>query len=493
MKLKAFIGVIFLLCIFHSKATNPIKVQEMIDPDSLLEIYASDTTASSKTKTQSTTPNTKNESVDTNIEKQAFDSLVAVKKLKSKNSIPPSTLPTTKPKPIHIDSLVLETNPFFIDLVYNGLPLNFNWNLKPDFQTLYYGEKASCLTESIYKPVKIQSPEEFIVDLRRNARNEITRKAAYLYVFSADELPDPTVNKSDFIKWEPIHNVQFVDNEDTLSSQEKRLIVKKAQLSPFQRKIIALAQFSQNSVSSNWYQGGNSNVAILGILSADLNYDDKKNTQWENHGEWRMGFNSVSGDTLRLLNTNDDVLKMTSKFGFRANGNWFYSGSVDFSTQFFNSYRGVNSTVLKTSFLAPVRFNIGIGFDYKYQKIFSLMLSPIAYKYIYVNENTHVDPNLFGIKTGRNTLKEVGSSFKACLSYVPLREIQVDSKLSFYTNYQNVEIDWETVCNFTINRFLSARISFNPRYDNTVIMAPGEHAKLQFKQLMSLGFSHKFR
>lgn len=193
-----------------------------------------------------------------------------------------------------------------------------------------------------------------------------------------------------------------------------------------------------------------------------------------------------------MLSTNDDVIKINSKLGIKAGGNWFYSGSVDFSTQLFSSYKGINSTVKKTSFLTPVRLNIGVGLDYKYKKIFSLMLSPVSFKYIYLDDNL-VDPKLFGIQTGKHELTEIGSSFKATYSYAPVREIQLDSKFSFYTNYQKVEIDWEMVCNFTINRFMSTRISFNPRYDNTVIEKAGERAKIQYKQLLSVGFSHKFK
>jgi len=76
-------------------------------------------------------------------------------------------------------------------------------------------------------------------------------------------------------------------------------------------------------------------------------------------------------------------------------------------------------------------------------------------------------------------------------SYAYAREIQIDSRLSFYTNYEKVEIDWEIVGNFTINRFLSTRISLNPRYDNTQILAAGDKARLQFKELLSFGFSYR--
>ena len=120
------------------------------------------------------------------------------------------------------------------------------------------------------------------------------------------------------------------------------------------------------------------------------------------------------------------------------------------------------------------------------------MISPVSYKYIYVKNNKNVDPNLFGIKTGERVLSEVGSSFNAILCLPLTKEIQIDSKLNFYSNYESVVVDYELVCNMMINRFMSTRISINSRYDTSVILPPGEINKIQFKQLLSVGFSHKF-
>jgi len=83
----------------------------------------------------------------------------------------------------------------------------------------------------------------------------------------------------------------------------------------------------------------------------------------------------------------------------------------------------------------------------------------------------------------------VGSSFRAQISYSPVRELQIDSKLSFYTNYEKIEVDWEIIGNFKFNRFLSTRLSLNPRYDNTVLT--DEKAMIQFKQLLTFGLSYK--
>ncbi len=429
--------------------------------------------------------------LNSDLEKHAFDSLIAVNRAALKDTLKWFKQPNDL-APIHIDSLILQSNPFYIDLVYENPPLNFNWNLITEFRPLYYGAAPSSLTSNTYERIKTTTPEQFISTFRNETRRNISRTSAHLYAFTFDQLPDPEGNKNYLIQAKKIEKIHFVDENDDEEYTKRKIRVEKLQLGPWQHKANALAQFSENSVSSNWHQGGTNNLSVLGILSGKLNFDDKKSIQWDNSAEWRVGFNTVAGDSLRMLSTNDDVVKLNSKLGVKAGGNWFYSGSVDFSTQLFSSYKGINSTVKKTAFLTPIRLNIGVGLDYKYKKIISLMVSPVSFKYIYLN-NSLVDPKLFGIKAGDHQLTEIGSSFKALFSYAPVREIQLDSKFSFYTNYQKVEIDWEMVCNFTINRFMSTRISFNPRYDNTVIEKAGEKARIQYKQLLSVGFSHRFK
>ncbi|MDD3321794.1 MAG: DUF3078 domain-containing protein [Paludibacter sp.] len=398
-------------------------------------------------------------------------------------------IPTELPL-LPVDTLVLLNNPFFINLVFTGIKLDFNWK-KADLKTLYYGNEPKTIADISFKTPQLKKEDEVIYDLRNKARNEISRTAANLYSTTFDQLPNPESNKNNYIKGLNLDKIIFVE-KDMVNPYDSKINIIKEKVSPWSKKAQGMVQFSQNLVSGNWYQGGNSNMAVLGVLTGQMNYDNKKNIQFENNAEWRMGFYFVDDSTaLRPVNTNNDILKVNSKLGFKINGNWFYSGSIDFSTQFLNNYQAVNSEVLKASFLTPVRLNVGIGLDYKYKKIFSLALSPLSYKYIYVNDTTHVNQNLFGVKKDENKLSEVGSAFKATLSYSPVREIQIDSKLSFFTNYEKVEVDWEIVGTFVVNRFLSTRLSINPRYDNTVIMTNGEKARIQFKELLSFGFSYK--
>ena len=494
MKYKVFTTVVFFIFVFKIFAIQSPRFSnddnspksDLVDTDSLMHGLFSDTISTPKMPTVSgkaqviTETKTTVKPVGTkiaDIEKSAADTIVYF-------SLP------DRPVRVKVDSLLFLANPFFIELVYKGLPFDFDWNVQPDFRTLYYGGKATTMSDCLLRPVDTKTPEQSVADLRQYAREQILLNEADLYVMTFDDLPDLDGYESHIIKAKSLKNLQFVNDDQPF--RHRRLVVRREQMGPWQYAAKADAQFSQNYVSKNWYQGGFSNVAILGIVTGKVNYDDKKCVQWENNLEWRIGFNSVAGDTLHMLSTNDDVFKINSKLGIKAGGNWFYSGSVDFATQLFNSYNGINSTVMKTSFLTPVRMNIGVGLDYKYKKIFSLMISPVSYKYIYVHNSKHVDTNLFGIATGGRVLSEIGSAFTATLTYPVSHEIQLDSKLSFYTNYEKVEIDWEMVLNMKINRFMSTRISINPRYDNTVILAAGDKANIQFKQLLSVGFYHKF-
>ena len=77
-------------------------------------------------------------------------------------------------------------------------------------------------------------------------------------------------------------------------------------------------------------------------------------------------------------------------------------------------------------------------------------------------------------------------------AWKPVREVALDAKFYLYTNYHDVELDLEVNCDFIINRWLSARLTLHPRYDTSVILEGDTKAKIQFRELLSIGFAHKF-
>ncbi len=358
-----------------------------------------------------------------------------------------------------------------------------NTEAHPLAAPLYFvASPRKSLADTIAEPMNLFT-------LRRNVRTYLTGHCADIYIGMYDSLEH---EKPHFI--EAPHDIVIPVKALVYDPEEERLEKIRAirnQFSPWHYEALLMLQLTQNYVSKNWYTGGNSNFALLGIAQGTVNYDNRKNFTWENTMEWRMGFNTVDADTLRKVNTNDDIFKFYTKANLRAFGLFSYSLTADFQTHFFHTWKE-NTTVAKTAPFSPIRLNLAFGLDYKPVNGLSILLSPLAYKFVYANDTKHTNPADFSIAEG-NMLNELGSSLRVEWAWNPVREIALDTKFYCYTNYKRVELDLEVACDFIINRYFSARVMLHPRYDNTVILPDNEKAKIQFKELLSIGFAHKFR
>ena len=145
-----------------------------------------------------------------------------------------------------------------------------------------------------------------------------------------------------------------------------------------------------------------------------------------------------------------------------------------------------------------MKFFIYGGLDYRPIKDFSILVAPATYKLVYAHfgdgDSIHnVDVTNYGIKAGEHLRSDFGSSIRVQWQWRPVREFGLETELYFFTNYRNVEIDWEINGEFYINRFLSIRLMLHPRFDSEYIAEGDTKPKMQFKELLSVGFSHKFR
>ena len=259
----------------------------------------------------------------------------------------------------------------------------------------------------------------------------------------------------------------------------------------WRKEATLMAQITQNYVTPNWYQGGSSSFAALGIAKGQINYIGESFT-WENTGEWRIGGSTVSADRLHKVNTTDDLFRIYSKANLRIVPKLFTSLSAELETRLLPTYKS-NSMELKSAPFSPIRFNAAFGIDYKPVKGLSISVSPVSYKVIHIMDTVRVNPKDFGLDEHQRTQHNIGSSMRVEYVWKPVREVNIESKFYLYTNYQNVEVDLEVNCDFIINRFLSARLMLHPRYDSTVIKEGDTKAKMQFRELLSIGFNHRFR
>lgn len=325
-----------------------------------------------------------------------------------------------------------------------------------------------------------------IAAIRRNARRYITMYHADLYTAVSDpnRLKDVEIGHGK-VQRAIVRDIQ----EDALDAARALRDMN----SPWRRQANLSLQLTQNYATENWHQGAANAFAMLWAAKAFANYN-KGNLSWENNAEWRVGVSTVSGDTLRKMNTTDDIFQIYSKFGYQVHKYWYVSMFADFRTNFFPNFQK-NSNHLNTTFLTPIRYNMGLGIDYKPLKGLSVNISPVTYKLIYAlnTDVERIDVNELGIETGNNMLNEVGSSVRVEWKWRPLREIELETKFYFFTNYKKVETELEIDVDFYINKYMSAKILLHPRYDGTVESTTDDKSRLQFKELISVGFAHTFR
>lgn len=325
-----------------------------------------------------------------------------------------------------------------------------------------------------------------IAAIRRNARRYITMYHADLYT----AVSDPNRLKEVEIGRGTVQRAIVRDIQEDALDAARAL---RDSRSPWRREANLSLQLTQNYATENWHQGAANAFAMLWAAKAFANYN-KGNLSWENNAEWRVGVSTVSGDTLRKMNTTDDIFQVYSKFGYQVHKYWYVSIFADFRTNFFPNFQK-NSNRLNTTFLTPIRYNMGLGIDYKPLKGLSVNISPVTYKltYAFNTDVECIDVNALGIETGNNMLNEVGSSVRVEWKWRPLREIELETKFYFFTNYKQVETELEIDVDFYINKYMSAKILLHPRYDGTVESTTDDKSRLQFKELISVGFAHTFR
>lgn len=259
-------------------------------------------------------------------------------------------------------------------------------------------------------------------------------------------------------------------------------------------KFDAMLQFSQGYVSPNWYQGGNNSLNLV----SDFNYDTQLNTKFhpnllfENHFQWRTTLAATQDDPYRKYSLTENRFQINSKFGYKAIHNWYYTFTGVFKTPVFNGYK-IGTDERTASFLSPGELNIGLGMTYNFtnkKETFSLgvTISPLSYNLKTVIDRK-VDEIAHGLEEGHRTKHSYGSSTEIKWSWQICYNVKWESRIFAFTNYEYFQGDWQNQFAFTINRFLSANLNVDLRYDSSV-PPMGSWKRWQLRELLSLGFSY---
>lgn len=253
---------------------------------------------------------------------------------------------------------------------------------------------------------------------------------------------------------------------------------------------------------NNWKKGGKSSFALLTILKGYANFSNSK-LKWENSGEFRNGW-IRQGSDVDQTQKSDDKFELISRLGVNAYKNWYYSTEIDFETQLFNGYNYPDKTKLISAYLSPAKTMFKLGLDYKPNKKFSLFLSPLTAKYVFVRDTANVDQTNFGVSHTSKSFWEPGlnADLKYKIDLTP--RISYETKYKMFINYQQpfkkLDVNWENVVIAQLTDRINMTFMLYLLYDDNVTFPTGKFdnagieiykPKLQTKEMMTVGFSYK--
>ena len=351
------------------------------------------------------------------------------------------------------------------------------------------------------KEYGIWSDDSIVSEMRKDVKDYIRTTAPELYTYHKSDLPSIGELQTSHITH--ADKAKLLLNLDTLNKNKtSQLKVDLPAISRWSKGAKFQVHASQNYISQNWYKGGESNMAMTMYAMGYFNYNNRRGLQWDNKVEWKLGLYGMSSDSLRWLHVNEDLLRLNSKLGYKAFKNFYYTAEWDVQTSLFNTYKS-NTHVRASGPFSPIRMSLSAGMDYKWKSMVSVFVSPLSYKLIYVADMRTKDgvsetENIayqVGITDGTRRSNQLGALIRTDFDYDFNESIGMEVHFSFFGNYagkiKGVEVGCEVIGNFKINRFLSAKVSLYPRYDSTTVPADGGKPKLQFYELISLGFNYK--
>ncbi len=312
--------------------------------------------------------------------------------------------------------------------------------------------------------------------------------------YNEDLLPKPpkeVVVEADPSKTELQVETKIIDNE-----KFKPVDRREVRMHNWLHSFVGSLHGTQAYISSNWYQGGENNLNLLGDVQWDCNLNQNLHPKWlfNNTLHYRLGVATAKGDSLRGYSINEDNFEFNSQLGYKAVKNWYYSATLLFKTQLLNSYV-TNTRDLAASFLSSGELNVGLGMTYNYKdkdgyKAFTLSIAPLSYNIKICRDIVKLDPTKFGIDAGHHTKHNFGSNVEAKFEWKITPGITWKTRFYAFTDYKYVQGDWENTLSFAVNSFLNTQIFTHLRYDKSRPWAE-DWKYWQFKEILSFGLTYK--
>lgn len=262
--------------------------------------------------------------------------------------------------------------------------------------------------------------------------------------------------------------------------------------------------FSQTSLT-NWASGGQNSLALNGLLNLFGVYKDSVNN-WENILD--IGYGFLQQATYKGIMKTDDRIEFNSKYGRKAFNDFYYAGLVNFRTQFSAGYNYPNDSVKISNFMAPGYLLAAVGMNYIPNSYFNVFVSPLTGRLTFVMDDNLSAQGAFGVEKGQKIKKELGGYVRVAFAKSDFSEgffknLSIASKLDLFSNYlknpQYVDVNWENLIGMKVNKYITVSLNTQLIYDYDVKIdynksgsIDDDKAKVQFKEILGIGFMYKF-
>ncbi len=254
---------------------------------------------------------------------------------------------------------------------------------------------------------------------------------------------------------------------------------------------------TQNSFV-NWNAGGRNNIALLGSVNANANYN-KNRLKWNN--DLTIAFGGIryldKKAALREQKT-DDRFDFLSSFGYEFQKKLFLTFVGGLKTQMAPGFVYPNDSVKVSSFMAPGYMNFALGIEYAKNDNFKVLVSPLSSKTTYVLDDSLSNVGAFGVSPGEKVRNEFGSYIKIRYNQKLAKNIELRSLWEFFSNYlnnpQNIDINAELMILMRVNSLISTSLQWNLIYDDDVKIRDingNVGPRTQFKSVLGVGLSYK--
>ncbi|KEO74366.1 DUF3078 domain-containing protein [Anditalea andensis] len=289
----------------------------------------------------------------------------------------------------------------------------------------------------------------------------------------------------------------FIDGDTLIILGDSLLITPEAQPVYWEKGGNFNLSIQQVSLT-NWSAGGQSSLALNTGITLFANFN-KDNKIWDTKLTVSYGFNRQTERNFPTRKTNDNFI-FISKYGRELSPQLYLSTQIDARTQLLKGYRYFRPAAqereqrtLISDLLSPAYIQSSTGLNYqkefKNKDMVSVILSPFTGRFTVVLNDSLSRAGAFGVMPGEMVRPEAGISLGSSAKLTLMENISWRADLNLFSNYErlgNMVVNFNSILNMKINRFITTRIETILIYDENVFIEMEDGTKSRAIQLQNL-------